>query len=390
MVPFHLIPKNLFSSGLVAIRTILTLLSLSVAIFLLCTLRTMVNGIDAGVEAAASNRLVVQSAVSLFVDLPVSYQPKIEAVSGVEDTTKFQWFGGYYRERSNFFAQFAVDHDVFLDLYPEVQLLTGSADAFKKNRRGCLIGQDIQRKFDLKVGDALPITGTIFSKDTAWEFQVEGVYKATSANIDDNTMFFHFDYLDETLRSGAAVGPSGCGTFMVKMAPGVVPERLMADIDKLFENGPQRVQTTTAAEFQRQFVTMIGSVPQFIAAIGGGVLFAIVLAVLNTMLMAGRERTQDLGVLKALGFTDAATSVLLMSESLFLCVLGGLGGVGFALLVEPVLAKVIRMVVPHFVITGETISYALLLSVGIGLLAGVVPAWRANRLRVVEALREEA
>lgn len=389
MIPLRLIPRNLFSSPLVVLRTLLTIGSLSVAIFLLCVLRTMVVSIDAGVTDAASNRLVVQSAVSLFVDLPVSYQAKIDAVEGVSATTKFQWFGGYYREPKNFFAQFAVDHERFLDLYPEVELVSGTAEDFKRHRTACLIGVEVQEKYGFKVGDTIPVTGTIFAKATAWEFEVQGVYRSKSANVDNNTLFFHFDYLQETLKSGAASGPRGSGTFMVRMAPGTQPERLMREIDELFANGPQRVNTTTEAEFQRQFVSMVGNLPRFIAGIGGGVLFAIVFAALNTMLMAGRERTPDLGILKALGFTDATAWALLMLESLLLCGLGGLFGVGLAVVSTPVLAKAVSLMFPNFTLSGETIGLALLLSLVIGVVAGAVPAWRASRLRCVDALRAE-
>jgi putative ABC transport system permease protein len=349
----------------------------------------MVLSMDAGVSASASNRLVVQSAVSLFVDLPLSYQSKIEAVDGVVATTKFQWFGGYYREEGNFFAQFAVDHEKLLELYTEIELTDGSADAFKANRIGCLIGEDVARRFSLAVGDPLPVTGTIFAKKTAWEFKVEGIYRSSSANVDNNTMFFHFDYLEETLESGDASGPRGCGTFMIEIAPGTTPERIMREVDELFTNGPQRVTTTTEAEFQRQFVSMIGGLPKFIAGIGSGVLFAIVLAALNTMLMASRERTGDLGILKALGFSDASASLLLLLESLLLCAAGGAVGVGLALLSSPILGKVLSMVLPNFTISGETVGLALGLSLLIGLVAGAIPAYRASRLRVVEALRSE-
>ena len=180
------------------------------------------------------------------------------------------------------------------------------------------------------------------------------------------------------------------GTQSNEVAPGAAPERIMREVDDMFANGPQRVTTTTEAEFQRQFVSMIGGLPKFIAGIGTGVLFAIMLAALNTMLMASRERTPDLGILKALGFSDASASVLLLLESLLLCGAGGVVGVGLALLASPILGKVLSMILPNFTITGETVGLALGLSLLIGLLAGAIPAYRASRLRVVEALRSEA
>ncbi|RMG14546.1 MAG: FtsX-like permease family protein [Planctomycetota bacterium] len=391
-VPLRLIPRNLFASPLVALRSLLTLASLVVAVFLLCILRSVVANLDAGVQASSGRRLVVQSAVSLFVDLPLSYQAKIESVPGVAETTVFQWFGGYYQERSNFFAQFAIDHEPFLSMYPEVSLVQGSAEDWLRGRTACLIGVDLARRFGWQVGDTIPITGGIFPRagDAPWEFRVAAIYRSSSANVDNHTLFFHFDYLRESLESGEARGPRGAGTYVVQLAPGADPIAVAREIDALFAGGPQRVQTSSEAEFQRQFVSMVGSVPTFLGSIGGGVLFAIVLAVLNTMLMAARERTVDLGILKALGFTDATVFALLLLESLLLAGVGGVLGVGLALLCEPVFGAVLGPMFGGFSIPRSTLLLGLGLAVGVGLAAGLLPAWRASRLRCVEALRAEA
>lgn len=393
VVPYSLVLKNLFSSRLVAARTILTLLSLVIAIFLLCFLRSLVASLDAGVKASSSNRLQVQSAVSLFVDLPLSYQGKIEAIDGVEQTTKFQWFGGVYQDPKNFFGQFGIDHDRIQQVYPEIELTDGKWEDFLGERNACLIGSGLAKKFpEMKIGSTVPLIGTIFSRvdGTPWTFKVAGVYHSKTANVDNNTMFFHFAYLDESLRSGAAQGPRGAGVFTIRLAPGANATQVMSRVDALFENGPQRVQTTTEAEFQRQFVSMLGNIPTFIASIGGGVLFAIALAVLNTMLMAGRERTRDLAVLKALGFTDATAFLLLLLEGILLCGIGGVLGVGLAVLSEPGVVASLGGMFPGYAIDRETIGLGLGLSLGLGVVAGSIPAWRASRLHPVEALRREA
>src|SRR5688500_512749 len=186
-MPWHLVFRNLLAHPL---RTLLTMGSLVVAMFLICTLRSLVVAMGAGVESSASNRLVVQSAVSLMVDLPMSYQQKIASVDGVAKTCKFQWFGGYYQDPGNFFAQFAVDADTYFESYPEVELLSGSADAFRRTRTGCLIGEDLVKRFGFKMGDRIPITGTIFVRDgqAPWEFDVVGIYRSRSANVDNSTL----------------------------------------------------------------------------------------------------------------------------------------------------------------------------------------------------------
>lgn len=387
-MPWHLVAKNLLAHP---IRTTLTVLSLVFAVFLVCTLRSLIVGLEAGVVAAAQNRLIVQSAVSLFVDLPLAYQAKLEAVEGVALTTRFQWFGGVYQDPSNFFAQFGVDPEKFFDMYPEVRLVEGTAEAFRGKRTACVIGDQLAKKFGWRVGDRIPILGTIFTRrgGEAWEFDVAGVYHSDAANVDNQTMYFHFDYLRETLEQGGADGPPGVGVFILRTRPGADQVRIMSAVDALFENGPQRVQCTTEAEFNRQFVSMLGSVPTFLGSIGGSVLFAIFLAVLNTMLMAGRERTRDIGIIKALGWSDATAFGLLLSESVLLCAIGGGLGIAVALLSARALGGLFQTIVPFYEVTPETVGLAAGVTLALGVFAGLAPAWRASRLRVVQALRPD-
>ena len=387
-MPWTLLFKNMFSHPF---RTLLTLGSLIVAVFLLCFLRASLVALEAGVAGASSNRLMVQSAVSLFVDLPLSYQGKIENVDGVAGTCKLQWFGGIYRDPSNFFAQFAVDADRFAAAYPEVELTQGSHEAFQATRTGCLIGEDLAKRFGWKIGDTIPLEGTIFPRTDGlpWQLQVSGIYKAKTANVDNQTLWFHHAYLDEALVAGQATGPRGVGVYVVALDRGASVERVASQIEDLFRNGPQRVQGTTEAEFQRQFVSMLGSVPTFLGSIGGGVLFAILFAVLNTMLLTARERTHDLGVMKALGFSDGVAFWLLLGESLLVCSIGGGLGVALAWVTQGPLGSVLKQLIPTYVIGQQTVLEGLALAVALGFLAGIIPAWQASRLDVVEALRAE-
>lgn len=388
-MPWHLVLRNLLAHPL---RTLLTAGSLVIAVWLICTLRSIVIGLSAGVEGAASNRLMVQSAVSLFVDLPLSYQGKIQGVRGVAQTCKFQWFGGYFQDPGNFFAQFGVDQTTYFESYPEVELLEGKPEDFERTRTGCLIGQDLARRYGWKVGTRVPITGTIFQRADggAWEFDVVGIYRSKASNVDNATLFFHYDFLRESIETGAAEGPPGVGVYVVKLAPGADVVTVSRAIDELFLNGPQRVQTTTEAEFQRQFVSMLGGVSTFLGSIGGGVLFAILLAVLNTMLLAGRERTRDIGIMKALGFSDGVAFALLMTESLVLCGLGGLAGIGLALATEPGMKRGMATIMPTYEVSPETIAIAGALALALGVIAGIGPALRVMNLRVVAAMRPEA
>jgi putative ABC transport system permease protein len=369
------------------IRSLLTVGSLVVALFLLCTLRTLVTTLNAGVEAADSRRLWVQSAVSLFVSMPASYQPKIEAVEGVRDTSKWQWFGGYYQDPSNFFAQFAADLREMLAMYPEVDIVRGSAEALLANRSGCLVGEGLAQQFGWKVGDTVPIIGGIFPHPSggAWELTVEAIYTPTRQTFDNRTMLFHWELFEETLRA-ASGEPPPVGTFVVEVEPGADPTAMMATIDEMFAGGPQRVQTTTEAEFQRQFVSMVGNLPRFIGFIGMGVFLAILLACTNTMLMSGREQVRDVGILKALGFSDAVIFRVMLGQSLALSLLGGGLGVAFALASEPAVRERLGTVFPGYAILPSTIALGLGVALVTGLVAGVVPAWVASRLEPVDAL----
>ena len=388
-MPWRLIYKNITKHWM---RSTLTVGSLILALFLLCLLRSLVVALDAGVRNAAVDRLIVQSSVSLFVYLPESYEAKIEQVDGVQHVCRWNWFGGYYQEPSNFFAQFGTDVDDFIASYPEVEIVEGSVEEFKKERQACLVGADTAARFGFKVGDNVPLIGALFPRTDKqpWNFKVAGIYRSNKTNVDNNTLFFHCEYLEKALESGEASGPQGVGIYVVKLQPGADRVAVAGAIDALFEGGPQRTQTNTEAEFQAQFVSMIGNVPLFVSSIGGGVMIAILLAALNTMLMAAREQTRDVGVLKALGFSDGTVFGLLLSQSLVLCGLGGVLGIGLAKLTEPMLVYLLSSTFPGYSVTDETVLQALVVTLAIGLVAGIAPAWRARNLQVISALRATA
>jgi len=388
-MPIRLIFRNLFRHKL---RAVLTIASLAVAIFLLCVLRSLVVSLDAGVRAATSDRLVVQSAVSLFVNLPEAYLAKLEAVPGVKEVARVQWFGGYYQEPSNFFAQFGIDQQEFLTTFPEIQIVEGSLDRFLTERQACVVGRKTAEKFGFEVGDTVPIIGQIFTRTdgAAWEFQVVGIYETTSLVWDETTIFFPFEYLAESLENGSAIGPPGAGIFYLKLDGSVPPITVAAEVDGQFENGPQRVQTTSEAEFNAQFVSMFGNVPFFVTTIGGGVLAAIVLAVLNTMLLAGREQTHDIGVMKALGFRDGTIFGSLLVQGVLLTAIGGGLGIALALASEPMFVGFLGTMFPGYAVTPAILGRAAALSLGVGVLAGLIPAARSRSLMAVEALRRTA
>ena len=388
-MPLRFVLKSLLRHKL---RTGLTIASLTVAIFLLCVLRSLVVSLDAGVRAATSDRLVVQSATSLWVSLPDAYMSRLREVDGVGSVSRLQWFGGYYQDPSNFFGQFGIDQEVFLEQFPEIVVVEGSEEDFLADRRACLVGKQTADQHGFEVGDTVPIIGQIFPRNDgrAWEFQVAGIYEVSSIVWDETTIFFHYDYLEEALDAGATFGPRGTSVYYLKLDGTVDGVTVAAEVDALYENGPQKVQTTTESEFNAQFVSMIGNIPLLVNSIGGGVIAAILLAVVNTMLMVGREQTRDVGVLKALGFTDGAVFLTLLSQGIAIALLGGGLGVGLALASNSTFEAMLAFRFPGYAVTSTIAGQAIALAVGIGLVAGLVPAARARKLLAVDALRRGA
>ncbi len=382
----RLIGRNLLSHP---VRSVMTVLSVALAVFLVCILQATVTALEAATSEASNERLWVQSAVSLYVDMPLSYESKIASVDGVKSVCRYQWFGGKYQDGDSFFAQFGVDPEAFLSSYPEFVLQEGDLEAFKTRRTACVVGDELADQLGWKVGDTVSLEGTFFPKadGSAWDFDVVGIFGRKTTALDTGAMFFHFDYLMEGIDNGDVLGTPGVGVYLIDVADGAAVTAVMAAVDALFENGPQRVQTTTEAEFSRQFISMLGNIPLLLRSIGGAIVFAIFFAILNTMLMVARERTRTIGVLKALGFTDAWVFLGMTTESVLLCVLGGALGLVFALAISGGARQVISGFAPGFAIDGATMVFGLGLAVGLGLLGGVLPAWGASKVRPVDALK---
>jgi putative ABC transport system permease protein len=372
-------------------RAALTGLFSLIALFLFVFLRSVVTTLESAVKDASSNRLAVQSAVSLFVQLPESYRARIESVPGVELVTPWTWFGGHYKDPSEFFAQFAADVDVLLKEYPEVVVDPKQKADLMANRQGALVGEQLLKEQGWKVGQRVPLVPHIYQLPggASWDFDVAATYRTTRQSLDEKTMFFHDSYFRDVVRRSIGDVGIGASVYMVKVAPGHRAEDVAAAIDAVYDNGPQRTLTQTEAAFQAQFVSMMGNIPVFIGWIGGAVLFAIFFSVLNTSQMAARERARDVGILKALGFPDALGGRLLVAESMLLVGVGGALGIVLGLVTVPAFRGMFGTQIPNYWVAPGTVVLAFLVALGIGLLAGLFPALRLMRLRPVDVLREE-
>ncbi|MFK7742397.1 MAG: ABC transporter permease, partial [Planctomycetota bacterium] len=365
--------------------------AVAVAVFLICMLHAVSSGLGRTLTSTSANRLLVMSAVSLYVDLPLGYQQKMANVEGIEAICKWQWFGGRLeQDKGAQPSQFAIDPDTFQASYPEMEIIKGSYDDFAGERTACVVGRALAEKYDWQIGDRVPIKGTIFTRNdgTPWAFTIRAIYESSSPSFEENQFFFQFDYLRESLEQGAARGPDGCGVYMLRLAEGADTVAVQTGVDEIFENGPQRTRTMTEAEFTRQFITMLGDLVVLIPLIGGAVVFAIFFAVLNTMILAGRERTRDVGVLKALGFTDRTTMWLLVFESVLVCGLGAVLGYAIGLLVEAPLRDILSARLPGFGFDQNTLLLGVAIALVTGLVSGIVPGLRASRMSPVASLRE--
>ena len=399
--PLRLAFRHIFANKT---RNGLTILAITIAVFLLCFLLAVVRGIDAGVRSASSTRLVTQSAVSLFVSLPMSYRPKIDAQDGVAIASEFQWFGGYYQDPSNFFPQFAVNKDRFVDMYvndfeiiegPNGITGPGAREAVKKafatEKRAAIIGIGLrdEEKYDFKIGDTVPIIPAIYQRADggAWEFVVVGVFRPLKARIPDRIMYFRSDYLNDSIEVGEAFGEVSAGVYYVNIDNSNQSEVIATEIDQEFLNGPQRTQTVTEAAFASFFVSAIGNLPLFLGTVGGAVLFSIFFSVVNAMLIAGRQRLNEAGILQSLGFPPITSTFLLIFEGLAVALIGGAFGLALAIGTQDLVVLNFGDSIRNYEIDPGLMGLAIGTSAVLGITAGLCAGIPFLRYRPTEALR---
>ena len=365
------------------IRTIFTLLSVFVAFLLFGLLMTIRTAFSFGVDIAGLDRLVLIHKVSLIMPLPVSYLERLRATEGVALVTHNTWFGGVYQDPANFFAQIAVEPDSFLQVYPEYRVPPDQLAAWAADRQGAIVGVDLARRFNWKVGDRIPIQGTIWQPKSGqtWEFNVAGLYDGDQG-IDKTQFFFRYDYLDENRRQGDGL----VGWYVVKIDEASQAQAMGATFDEMFANSSAETKTTTEKGFVEGFAKQVGDIGAIMIAIVGAVLFTMLLVAANTMAQSVRERTNEVGVLKTLGFSGGQILALVLGESLLIAVLGGAAGLGAAWLFvqrgDPT-----GGMLPIFMLPPGDVALGAGLVVLLGLVAGAWPAATAMQLKITDALR---
>jgi putative ABC transport system permease protein len=359
------------------IRTGLTIGSFMVALFLFGLLMILHGAFNQHGQTGA-DRLVVFNKVSIIRPLPYSYQQRLEQVTGVKVVAHMNWFGGIYQDERNSFAEYAIDPVTYFQMFPELTVPDDQWRAFLADREGCVVGAATAKRFNWKIGDRIPLKGTIYPG--LWEFNLRGIYHGRPQ---DNTTSFllRYDYLDE--RAGLSKG--NVGWYFVRIANPDDSERISKAIDNLFSNSPYETTTQSESTFMTAWLKQVGNIELLILSVGGVVFFTLLLVTGNTMAIALRERVRELALLKAVGFSNRFVMFLVLAESLVVALIGGSIGLGLAKLFS--LRGDPTHLLGYFNLPLSGVIAGLFLTLIVGILSAFLPALSAMRLTVIDGLR---
>jgi putative ABC transport system permease protein len=367
------------------LRTALTVLGLVVAILSFGLLQTVVGAWYAGADSAAPTRLVTRNAISLVFPLPISYRDKIRAVDGVRAVSYANWFAGVYQDPKNFFPQFAVEPRTYFDMYPDYRVPPDDFAAFLRDRKGAVIGRKLADTHRLKVGDVMPLRGTIFPG--TWEFTVRAIYDGAEAKTDTSQMFFHWDYLNESVKKRSRGRADQVGIFLVDVLDADRAAEVSHAIDALFKNSLAETLTETERAFQIGFVKQTEALVVAIRLVSYVVIVIILAVMANTMAMTARERLGEYATLKALGFAPAYVAALIFGESISIAAIGAAIGIALTFPVGDWFAAQVGTLFPVFEVSANTVALQIACALGVGVLAAIVPGRRAATVKIVDGLR---
>ena len=382
---FRLVALNAWRHRL---RSGLTVLGMVVAILAFGLLGTVVDAWYAGANGAAANRLITRSSISLVFPLPLTYKDRIRAVDGVRDLSWANWFGGIYKEPKNFFPQFAVDGESYFRIYPEFIVDERQMRDFLRDRKGCIVGRKLADTHGFKVGDTLTLKGTIYASN--WDFVIRGIYDGASKSTDRSQMFFHWAYLNETVKARQPGRADNVGVFIVEVDSADRVATVSRSIDREFVNSRAETLTETEKAFALGFVAMTEAIVVAIRIVSYLVIFIIMAVMANTMSMTARERTAEYATLKALGFSPGFVAALICGESLMLALVGGLVGILLTFPVAAAFAAKMGTLFPVFNVSQSTVLLQVGCALAVGIVAALLPMRRVARLSIVDGLRAVA
>jgi putative ABC transport system permease protein len=367
------------------LRTLFTLASIAIAFLLYGLLAAVKNGFDANVQLAGADRLITIHKVSVVQPLPISYATRIVAVPGVTLLTHSTWFGGRYQDDRYILTTYPVPPQSYLQMYPEYRLSSAERERWLHDRQGAIVGRALARRFNWHVGDRIPIRSDIYphaNGDYVWQFVVDGIYDNADPSGDVSSIYFSYDYFDES----RTLGKGNVGWYIVRIADPKQAASIAQAIDARFANSSAETKTGTEKAFIQSFASQTGDIGTIVLSIGVAVFFTMLLVSGNTMAQSVRERTRELAVLKTLGFSDASVLVLVIAEALLITALGGTIGTLGALLAVNRMSLALSQYLSAFMLTPSALAVAAVLIACLGLAAGSLPALRASRLRIVDAL----
>ncbi|NOT42397.1 MAG: FtsX-like permease family protein [Alphaproteobacteria bacterium] len=382
MTLIELVRKNLFRKPL---RTILTVFAIFIAFAIFGVLATFQNAMNAGIDTAGADRLIVTNKINFTLQMPIAYVQRTRGVEGVKIVTHADWFGGYYQDPRIFFAAIAVEPASYLDIYPEYLLPPAQRQAFISDRTALLAGETVAKQFGWKVGDRIPLKSNIFQQKNgsdAWDFTLVGIIKGETARVDTNFVIFQYEYFKET----RSFGGDTIGWMIVKTQSPKDNANVMKAVDVMFANSPFETETQTEQAFAKAFLEQAGDLGFIISAVVGAAFATILLIVGNTMMLTVRERTNEIAVMKTIGFTSQRIFGLVIGESLLLTVIGGALGLLVAWLLSFALQNATGGAFGPMTFTPGIAIWSVVLMAMLGLLTGLIPALRAMRINVVTAL----
>ncbi|MBM4302311.1 MAG: ABC transporter permease [Deltaproteobacteria bacterium] len=368
------------------LRASLTILGMAVAVLAFCLLRTVVAAWYAGVDASSPVRLVTRNAVSLMSPLPLAYLPKLQAAPGVARVAYAYWFEGVYIDKRHFFPQFAASLPGYLDAYPEYLMPEDQKLALVKDRRGAAAGRKLAARFGWRLGDAIVLKGTYFQGE--YRLVLRAIYTGRDLSADETQLFFHWDYLNETLKKTAPDLADKVGWFLVQVARPDQAGPVSGIIDAAFKNSLAETLTETEAAFQMSFVEMTSAILVAIQVVSWMVIGVILGVLANTMAMNARERLGEYAALKTMGFKPRHLVGLIMGESLSLALVGGTLGLALTFPAVQLFPHSVRQYFGAFEVTPLTMGLGLGVALAVGVLAGIIPAWQASRVQIAAALRK--
>lgn len=367
------------------LRTLLTIASILIAFLIFGTVRAFEAALNSGVDLAAADRLVVINKINFTQPMPYAYLAKIASVEGVKRVTFANWFGAYWQEPQNVFAAFAVDPETWLDSYPEHLIDADDRARFLANRSGAIVGRSLATRFGIEEGDHIPLPSSIFSKtdgSRVWDVTVEAIAEPRDEQTDTTYLLFHYDYLNES----RSFGKDSIGWFVVTTESQQLNEQVADAIDAMFFNSANQTKTDTEKAFSAAFIKQIGNIGLIVVSVVGAAFFTILVIAANTMVLAIRERTGEIAVMKTLGFTGGRIFGLVLGESLLVVLLGGLPGIALAVLMAKGASAAMAGFLPPLIVGGAIVGEALVVMLLLGLLVGAIPATRAFRLEIASGL----